>query len=156
MVAQVYGRKQIVMERDEVDAIKKFEPPGLHLIGFKPMEMLKVHHHIRPAVFVYPEEDVVKGRGAGPWRDPRRRQVASLSSTFVSASGSSCLFSAMLTKCLEKDVFALCRCVARRNNPPRFAALVPQKEELDEGKVQVVPPGRTNRLELWVSEKSPS
>lgn len=57
----MYGRKKIVMERDEVDAIKKFDDPGLFLIGFKPMEQLKLHHHIRPAVFLYPEEDEVKG-----------------------------------------------------------------------------------------------
>eukprot|EP00064_Thunnus_orientalis_P010060 superscaffoldBa00001331_g10086 len=113
--AQVYGNKQIVMERDEVDAIKKFEDPGFSLIGFKPMEKLKVHHHIRPAVFIYPEEDEVKG--------------------------SACLFSALLTKCSEKNVFALCRCTSRRNYPPRFVALVPQKEQVDEGKVQITPPG---------------
>lgn len=49
------------MERDEVDAIKKFDDPGLYLIGFKPMEKLKLHHHIRPAIFLYPEDDQVKG-----------------------------------------------------------------------------------------------
>ncbi|KAF1374173.1 hypothetical protein PFLUV_G00246800 [Perca fluviatilis] len=113
--AQVYSKKQIVMEKDEVDAIKKFDDPGLVLIGFKPMEKLKRHHHIRPAVFLYPEEDEVKG--------------------------SACLFSALLTKCSERNVFALCRCIARRNYPPRFVALVPQKEEVDEGKAQITPPG---------------
>ncbi|XP_069578288.1 X-ray repair cross-complementing protein 6 [Brachyistius frenatus] len=113
--AQVYGKKQIVMEKDEVDAIKKFDDPGLFLMGFKPMEKLKLHHHIRPAVFLYPEEDEVKG--------------------------SACLFSALLKKCSEKNVFALCRCIPRRNYPPRFVALVPQQEEVDEGKVQITPPG---------------
>ncbi|KAM6964284.1 X-ray repair cross-complementing protein 6 [Tautogolabrus adspersus] len=113
--AMTYGKKQIVMERDEVDAIKKFEDPGLFLIGFKPMEELERHHHIRPAVFLYPEEGEVKG--------------------------SSCLFSALMTKCSERDVFALCRCIARRNYSPRFVALVPQKEQVDEGKVQITPPG---------------
>uniref|UniRef100_UPI0037E8AB7E X-ray repair cross-complementing protein 5-like n=1 Tax=Semicossyphus pulcher TaxID=241346 RepID=UPI0037E8AB7E len=113
--AQTYGKKQIVMEKDEVDAIKKFEDPGLFLIGFKPMEKLKRHHHIRPAVFLYPDEEQVKG--------------------------SACLFSALLTKCSERNVFALCRCVARQNDPPRFVALVPQREEVDEGKVQITPPG---------------
>ncbi|XP_035468695.2 X-ray repair cross-complementing protein 6 [Scophthalmus maximus] len=113
--AQVYGKKQIVMEKDEVDAIKKFDDPGLLLIGFKPMEKLKLHHHVRPAVFLYPEEGEVKG--------------------------SACLFSALLTKCSERNVFALCRCISRRNYPPRFVALVPQKEEIDEGKVQITPPG---------------
>ncbi|KAM4716153.1 X-ray repair cross-complementing protein 6 isoform 1-T2 [Anableps anableps] len=113
--AQVYGKKQIVMEKDEVDSIKKFNDPGLFLIGFKPMEKLKLHHHIRPSVFIYPEEDEVKG--------------------------SACLFSALLKKCSERNVFALCRSVFRRNYPPRFVALVPQMEEVDEGKVQVTPPG---------------
>ncbi|XP_008313041.1 X-ray repair cross-complementing protein 6 isoform X1 [Cynoglossus semilaevis] len=113
--AQVYGKKKIVMERDEVDAIKKFDDPGLYLIGFKPMEKLKLHHHIRPAIFLYPEDDQVKG--------------------------SACLFSALLKKCSEKNVFAVCRCTPRRNIPPRFVALVPQKEEVDDGKVQTKPPG---------------
>ncbi|KAM4524028.1 X-ray repair cross-complementing protein 6 isoform 1-T3 [Odontesthes bonariensis] len=113
--SQVYSRRQIVMERDEVDAIKKFDDPGLFLIGFKPMEKLKLHHHIRSAVFLYPEENDVKG--------------------------SACLFSALLKKCTEKNVFPVCRCISRRNYPPRFVALVPQEETVDEGKVQITPPG---------------
>lgn len=36
---------------------------------------------------------------------------------------------------------ALCRYIARRNTPPRFVALVPQEEEVDEQKVQIAPPG---------------
>ncbi|XP_037546781.1 X-ray repair cross-complementing protein 6 [Nematolebias whitei] len=112
---QVYGKKQIVMERDEVDAIKKFGDPGLFLVGFKPMEKLKLHHHIRSSVFIYPEEDEVKG--------------------------SACLFSALLKKCSERNVLALCRCITRRNCPPRYVALVPQLEEADEGKLQITPPG---------------
>jgi len=36
---------------------------------------------------------------------------------------------------------ALCRYTARRNTPPRFVALVPQEEEVDEQKAQIVPPG---------------
>ncbi|XP_036428762.1 X-ray repair cross-complementing protein 6 [Colossoma macropomum] len=112
--AQVYGNKQIVMEKDEVDEIKKFDDPGLVLIGFKPVDRLKLHHHIRPALFVYPEEDQV--------------------------TGSSCVFTALLQKCSEKNVFALCKYTPRRNTPPRFVALVPQREVLD-GQVQAVPPG---------------
>lgn len=113
--AQSYGRKQIVLEKDEVDSLKKFGDPELYLMGFKPMEKLKLHHHIRPAVFIYPEEEIVKG--------------------------SACLFSALLKKCSEKNVYALCRFIARRNYSPRFVALVPQEEELDEANVQISPPG---------------
>lgn len=59
---KVYGNKQIVMEKDEVDELKKFENTGLVLIGFKPMDRLKLHHHIRPALFIYPEEDQITGK----------------------------------------------------------------------------------------------
>uniref|UniRef100_A0A8C2KH40 DNA helicase n=1 Tax=Cyprinus carpio TaxID=7962 RepID=A0A8C2KH40_CYPCA len=113
--AQVYGKKQIVMEKDEVDEIKKFDDPGLVLMGFKSMERLKLHHHIRPALFIYPEEEQI--------------------------SGSSCVFTALLLKCSEKNVFALCRYIPRRNTPPRFVALVPQREELDQSQTQATPPG---------------
>lgn len=58
---QTYGGRQIVMEEDEVNSIKKFEDPGMFLIGFKPMEKLKIHHHVRQSCFLYPEEGEVKG-----------------------------------------------------------------------------------------------
>ncbi|ROL51680.1 X-ray repair cross-complementing protein 5 [Anabarilius grahami] len=92
--AQVYGKKQIVMEKDEVDEIKKFDDPSLVLMGFKPMDRLKLHHHLRPALFIYPEEEQIAGRY-----------------------------------------------IPRRNTPPRFVALVPQREELDQSQTQATPPG---------------
>ncbi|NXE77840.1 XRCC6 protein, partial [Cochlearius cochlearius] len=56
-------------------------------------------------------------------------------------AGSTTLFNALLMKCLEREVMALCRYTARRNTPPCFVALVPQEEEVDEQKVQIAPPG---------------
>uniref|UniRef100_A0A8C0YCP5 DNA helicase n=1 Tax=Cyprinus carpio carpio TaxID=630221 RepID=A0A8C0YCP5_CYPCA len=50
--------------QDEVDEIKKFDDPGLVLMGFKSMERLKLHHHIRPALFIYPEEEQISGRSS--------------------------------------------------------------------------------------------
>uniref|UniRef100_A0A4W5R808 DNA helicase n=1 Tax=Hucho hucho TaxID=62062 RepID=A0A4W5R808_9TELE len=113
--AQVYAGRQIVMEKDEVDVIKKFSNPGLDLIGFKPMERLKLHHHLRSAVFIYPEEETV--------------------------TGSACVFTALLRRCSERNVFALCKYTQIRNSPPCFLALVPQREELDEGQAQIAAPG---------------
>lgn len=55
--------------------------------------------------------------------------------------GSSTLFSALLIKCLEKEVIAVCRYTPRKSVPPYFVALVPQEEELDDQKIQVTPPG---------------
>ncbi|XP_043822629.1 X-ray repair cross-complementing protein 6 isoform X2 [Dromiciops gliroides] len=113
--AQIYGGRQIVMEKGETEELKRFDDPGLILIGFKPLFMLKQHHFLRPSLFVYPEESLV--------------------------NGSTTLFSALLTKCLEKEVLALCRFTPRQNTPPCFVALVPQEEELDAQRVQVTPPG---------------
>ncbi|XP_060705226.1 X-ray repair cross-complementing protein 6 [Hemiscyllium ocellatum] len=113
--AQVYGRRQIVLEKEETEELMRFDAPGLVLIGFKPLSLLKKHHYIRTSQFIYPEETMI--------------------------TGSSTLFSALLTKCLEKDVFAVARYIPRRNTPPRFVALVPQGEQLDDEKVQTIPPG---------------
>ncbi|KFQ11659.1 X-ray repair cross-complementing protein 5, partial [Leptosomus discolor] len=113
--AQTYGNRQIVLEKEETEEIKRFDSPGLFLIGFKPLSMLKQHHHIKPSQFIYPEESLV--------------------------NGSTTLFNALLIKCLEREVMALCRYTTRRNTPPRFVALVPQEEEVDEQKVQIAPPG---------------
>ncbi|KAJ8363269.1 hypothetical protein SKAU_G00121000 [Synaphobranchus kaupii] len=78
--SQVYGKRQIVLEKEEVDELKKFDDPGLVLIGFKPMERLKLHHHIRPSLFLFPEEEQV--------------------------TGSSCVITALLRRCSERGVFA--------------------------------------------------
>ncbi|XP_069823384.1 X-ray repair cross-complementing protein 6-like isoform X1 [Dendropsophus ebraccatus] len=113
--AQTYGKQQIVMEKKETKELKRFDDPSLVLIGFKPISLLKTHHFIQPAQFVYPEESLV--------------------------SGSTTLFQALLIKCLERQVMAICRYTPCRNSPPRFVALVPQEEKLDDENVQVKPPG---------------
>ncbi|XP_017683090.1 PREDICTED: X-ray repair cross-complementing protein 6 [Lepidothrix coronata] len=113
--AQTYGNRQIVLEKEETEELKRFDSPGLFLIGFKPLSLLKQHHHIRPSQFIYPEESLVRG--------------------------STTLFNALLMKCLEREMMMLCRYTVRRNTPPRFVALLPQEEEVDEQKVQIAPPG---------------
>lgn len=50
------------MEKEETEEVKRFDSPGLYLIGFKPLAMLKQHHHIRPSQFMYPEESLVTGK----------------------------------------------------------------------------------------------
>ncbi|XP_031206200.1 X-ray repair cross-complementing protein 6 [Mastomys coucha] len=110
-----YGTRQIVLEKEETEELKRFDDPGLILMGFKPLVMLKKHHYLRPSLFVYPEESLV--------------------------NGSSTLFSALLTKCVEKEVMAVCRFTARKNVSPYFVALVPQEEELDDQNFQVTPAG---------------
>ncbi|XP_055518954.1 X-ray repair cross-complementing protein 6 isoform X1 [Leucoraja erinacea] len=113
--AQVYGQRQIVMEKEETEELKRFDNPSLVLIGFKPLSLLKKHRHIRPSQFIYPQEEFI--------------------------TGSTTLFSALLTKCLEKNVYAICRYTPRRNTPPRFVAMVPQQEQLDDQEMQTMPSG---------------
>lgn len=112
---QIYAGKKICFEPEEVTQMKVFDKPGFQLMGFKKKELIKPYFHVRPAQFIYPDE--------------------------TNVVGSTSLFTAMLRKCLERDVVAICKYVPRKNTPPRFVALWPQKEELDEHKVQVVPPG---------------
>ncbi|KAL0588780.1 X-ray repair cross-complementing protein 6 [Plecturocebus cupreus] len=81
--SQIYGSHQIILEKEEIEELKWFDDPGLMLMGFKPLVMLNKHHYLRPSLFVYPEESQV--------------------------IGSSTPFSALLLKCLEKEVTTLCR-----------------------------------------------
>ena len=62
------------------------------------------------------------------------------------------MFTALLQKCIEKGVFAVCRYTSRRNTPPCFVALVPQKEQVDEGQVQMTPPGNLGQRLGGVSD----
>ncbi|XP_053577291.1 LOW QUALITY PROTEIN: X-ray repair cross-complementing protein 6 [Bombina bombina] len=113
--SQTYGNRAIVLEKEETEELKRFDDPGLVLVGFKPVSLLKKHHYIKPSQFVYPEESLV--------------------------NGSSTLFLALLARCLARQVMAICRYIPRRNTPPHFVALVPQEEQLDDHNVQCAPPG---------------
>ncbi|KAM4720787.1 X-ray repair cross-complementing protein 6 isoform 1-T2 [Rhinophrynus dorsalis] len=113
--SQTYGNRQIVLEKEETEQLKRFDDPSLVLIGFKPVNMLKKHHFIKPAQFIYPDESLI--------------------------NGSTTLFHALLTRCLARQVMAICRYTPRRNTPPRFVALMPQEEQLDDHNMQSTPPG---------------
>lgn len=112
---QEFGGVRVVYEKEEIDQMKDLLKPGFHLIGFKPRKYLKIYYHVRPASFIYPDES--------------------------SVTGSSSLFTALLTRCIVKDVMPVCVVVTRRSTPPRFVVLLPQEEETDEHQVQLKPPG---------------
>ncbi|CAF4913598.1 unnamed protein product, partial [Rotaria sp. Silwood1] len=99
------SNRRILFDSDEIKAIKKFGDPGFELLGFKNLSCLLPHHYVKPGHFIYPDEKYVEG--------------------------SSCLFNALLKKCLEKKMFILCQFSARRNTPPRLVALIPQGEEMN-------------------------
>lgn len=137
-----------MFEKAEVEELKRFDEPGLVLMGFKPINRLKLHHHIRPSLFVFPEEEMVTGGYRGRtcqclWLSGGEGGGTIISPLSVVGAGSSCLFTALLRRCSERGVFAVCKYTPRHNTPPRFVALVPQREELDDDKVQVTPAGMT-------------
>ena len=76
---------------------------GLFLQGFKPKARLKMQYNVKNCKFLRPDESVI--------------------------TGSKVLFTAMLQKCLDKNVVPICRLVARYNSAPTFVALLPQQEE---------------------------
>uniref|UniRef100_A0A2K5SIN5 Ku domain-containing protein n=1 Tax=Cebus imitator TaxID=2715852 RepID=A0A2K5SIN5_CEBIM len=99
--SQNLWESQIILEKEETQELNWFDNPGLMLMGFKPLVLLKKHHYLRLSLFMYPEESLV--------------------------IGSSTLFSALLIKCLEKEV---------EHPPSYFVAL-----DLDDQKIQMTPPG---------------
>ena len=96
---QEYGGKRIKFSLDETKAITTMQTePGLKLVGFKPTSTLKFGHFVRHSYFIYPDEEAVKGS----------RQ----------------LFAALLMKCLERRVMAICTFKLRDASGPSFVALV--------------------------------
>ena len=55
---------------------------------------------------------------------------ASLKLVSQSVTGSTTLFSALLKRCLARDVVPICRYIPRSGSPPRFVALLPQVNNL--------------------------
>ncbi|KRZ79086.1 CLIP-associating protein 1-A [Trichinella papuae] len=99
---QEYGRRRIAMTEKELEQMSSFTSPDLVLLGFQPLNRLKVYHHLRPAFFIYPNENIIKG--------------------------STVLLNALMRKCSEKEMTMICRLTARKNTSPRLVALVAQIE----------------------------
>jgi len=97
-----YGRDDIFMSNKDVKEVRNFEEPGITLLGFKPRTALKPYFHLKPSLFLFPDETAIKG--------------------------STSLFSALLNKCAEKDKVAICRFTMRRSAATRLVALYPQVE----------------------------
>lgn len=91
------SNRRVLFDGDEIKAVKKFSDPGFQLLGFKSLSCLSAHHYVKPGHFIYPDEKYLEG--------------------------SSCLFNALLKKCLDKNMFILCQLTTRRNSPPRLGKI---------------------------------
>ncbi|KAG8183234.1 hypothetical protein JTE90_014409 [Oedothorax gibbosus] len=112
---QEYGGKKIYVTDDEAKQIRYFDDPGLLLMGFKPITFLKPHYHIKSSLFLYPDEKTIEG--------------------------STRLTFAFVIQCQKRGCVPICRLIARQNDPPKFVALLPQEERVDDRGVQTIPPG---------------
>lgn len=72
---------------------------GIHLLGFKPLDKLKLWCQTKAAQFLYPEETMAKD--------------------------STLWFTTLLSSCLRKKVFGVALYVQRQGSPPNLIALVP-------------------------------
>lgn len=56
--AKEFGGEKITLEQEEYASLNVFDEPGMQLLGFKPRSALKDEHHVRSALFLYPDEKV--------------------------------------------------------------------------------------------------
>lgn len=110
---QQFGSARAVFTPEEVAEVKRVTSKDLKLIGFKPLSCLKDYHNLRPATFLYPDEEVVLG--------------------------SFCMAIALHRAMVKLQKFALA--VWGKSTQPRHVALIAQEEKLDEDGAQMEPPG---------------
>lgn len=103
--SKVYAGEKVQFTSLELKEIKNVMEPGIQLVGFKPKSVIKPELHVKRATFIYPANDVIKG--------------------------SSTIFSALLSRCIERSVVPICWVCERRGASPRLGALLPQRQEFD-------------------------
>jgi ATP-dependent DNA helicase 2 subunit 1 len=111
-----YGGENILFTDEEVSCMRSLFHPGIELIGFKSIQSLKPHYNIKHSYFLYPSDERIL--------DSRK------------------VFTALLEKCAEKGVMAICRFVPRKTSVARMVAMIPQLEIINaENEVQEAQPG---------------
>lgn len=96
------GYEKLRLSYEQVNRIRNIHPPGMVLLGFKPMASLKDAIYSKTANFMYPDD--------------------------LHIEGSKRLFRALWQKCLERQKIALCLFMCKRKSMPRYVALVPIEE----------------------------
>lgn len=113
------------MDKNDIASLKAKFPPGFTLLGFKPIRKLKLHLHLSPGSFIYPDEDLVKGVL------PTLIQTLNTKFTMLHlliTLGSCLIFGALLDRCAARSVAPLCSFKATAITKPRVVALLPHKE----------------------------
>merc|ERR1719295_1389038 len=124
-----YGpnKHRVYFDKKEMTELKTFGAPSMVLLGFKPMDRLKLYMNIRASCFLYPDEE----RCTGSTVAFNALMMAMSDTLFDEAKDGS-----------DPGVFAVCRLIMRKAQGPQFVALVPQRERKDrETQSQLEPPG---------------
>lgn len=100
--SQKWGEEEVLFTKEEVDRMKYVgQVEGFVILGFKPIEIaIKRWYNCKPATFIYPDENSVKGSKA--------------------------FFKSLLKKCHEKNVVAVCSFSLSEKSAPRLVCLLPQ------------------------------
>ncbi|KAL4434506.1 hypothetical protein ABPG74_007290 [Tetrahymena malaccensis] len=106
---------KVRLDKDELQQIKNLEEVGMKLIGFKDKSFLKTYYNLKPSLFIYPDNSLVKG--------------------------SSQLFDAMIKKMIQKEKIAIVKIINRKGSQLRFGCLLPQLEEYSPIDHIQIPPG---------------
>lgn len=105
--AYKFGGEYVYFTPEEQKKLRDFGAPTIRIIGFKKRSMIPVWASVKKSTFLFPsEEDYI---------------------------GSTRVFSALWQKLLKDDKIGLAWCVLRSNAQPMFAALVPSREQSEDG-----------------------
>eukprot|EP00249_Psilotum_nudum_P013508 c24370_g1_i1 orf=258-2180(-) len=58
---QEYRGRKVLFSSSELTEVKRVASAQLQLLGFKPLDCLKDYYNLRPATFLYPDEERIKG-----------------------------------------------------------------------------------------------
>ncbi len=100
-----YGGEKVMLSKEDMKTIKKFDSPGIKLMGFKPRSSLKDYMNVRSSYFVTADD--------------------------TSISGSSQVMDALIKQMIAKDKVAIVRVIPREASIVRFCAMLPQDESVD-------------------------
>ncbi|CAE6457106.1 unnamed protein product [Rhizoctonia solani] len=101
---------------EEMKAFRTFNiNPSIKILGFKDIKTLPFDANVKHSIFIHPNE--------------------------AAFTGSIRTFKALLDSMLNKQKYALTRCVFRRNSAMIFCAMLPQEELRDEDEHQIEPAG---------------
>lgn len=93
------GNETIRLSNEQVNRVHNLNPPGMMLLGFKPLSCLSEVLHVKSCHFMYPDNSHIVG--------------------------STKLFRALWERCKVRNVVAICLFMCKRKAKPFYVALVP-------------------------------